>query len=164
MQRPKGYVSAFNFFYETKYRDLKQQQQLTDTNDLNKLIGQQWKQLLPDARIPWIKMGEDDKIRYLKDLAAYNAFTDVKVAPRIEPPQGYDYDGSITEEKPKLNSAHRFQSAYNLFVKQERLMYASFYVGKGSKSAMGKSASLRWKSMCNEEKELYVALEKSHIC
>ena len=107
-------------------------------------------------------MGEDDKLRYLKELAEYNALTDVKVTPRIDPPEGYDYDGSITEGKSKLNPAHRFQSAYNLFVKQERLIYASFYMGKGSKSAMGKSASLRWRSMCHEEKELYVALEKTH--
>ena len=164
MEKPKGYISAYNFFYEARYRPFKVQNPSMGNNELNKVLGQQWKDLCPEERKIWIKRGEEDKIRYLQELATYNSMSDVKTAPRIEPPDGYDYSGRLSAggQKVKLDPSSRFQSAYNLFVKQEKQMYAPFYVGTTkSSAAMGKSASLRWRSMCTDEKELYIVLEKS---
>lgn len=160
LPKPKGYISAFNFFFEANHKEFKLQHPTLSPNEAHKLLGQKWKQLNPEERSHWKKMGEDDKLRYLKELSEYNFHNDVDVAPRIDPPRGYDYSGSIAVDVLKLKPSKRFQSAYNLFVKQERQIYASFYSGEKSKSAMGRSASLRWKSMCQEEKDLYVALEK----
>jgi hypothetical protein len=93
--KPKGYISAFNFFsreirptiqarhaslsvsrvtcYSSRSRTHARTHARTrQKNEINKLVGVAWKKLSKEGRKTFEQRGNQDKLRYLEELQQYN--------------------------------------------------------------------------------------------
>eukprot|EP00904_Undaria_pinnatifida_P011896 jgi/Undpi1/7837/HiC_scaffold_23.g10310.m2 len=82
--RPRGYISAFNFFVKDKRptyvqnRPNAQGHSLEHNNEINKILGKVWKMATEHEKKTYEEKATADKVRYLKEMNAYR------------PPEGYE--------------------------------------------------------------------------
>lgn len=154
-KRPHGYISGFNFFAREHRPVLLEEQpelkfQPASTNLVNKLLGNLWKNMTKDQRAIYEQKAVIDKCRYLQEMKTYNPTQGfIKLPPRINPPSGYNWDGSCKDAHVELP----LMTAYGIFVHQERQHLAR--VSKISSATTTHALDLRWEMMCNEERALY---------
>lgn len=168
---PKGYVSAFNFFVvHQRPRVLAENPALKCSNNtLNKILGEQWKALPQSGREHYVEQANEDKQRYLREVAVYNTTADAKIIPRINPPPGFDMNGdSISASKLKgrvesvlVPAVKRPLTAYSIFAQQEKQFILGLECSELQRR-MGRYFGIRWKQMDSEEKDLYIALEEAN--
>lgn len=169
---PKGYVSAFNFFVVSeRARVLAANPDLQCSNNaMNKLLGETWKALPKAAREAYVCQANDDKRRYLREVALYNSLSPQQIIPRINPPPGCDMNGESIEagwrkkrrqnaEQSDLALVKRPLTAYSTFAQQEKQFVAGLDCGDLQRR-MGRYFGIRWKTMDAAEKELYYSLEE----
>ena len=174
---PRGYMSAFNIYVvQNRSQVLRENPHLEKFNNtLNKLLGDKWKkELTKDDRNKYENLSQLDKSRYLSEVAAYNKDSTVKIVPRINPPPGYNVDGSKIPETSKSQKGsnkrtlktksvvNRPLTAYSIFAKQEKKFLRALGTKSDIHRNMGKYFGMRWRSMSPEEKQLYINLENSH--
>lgn len=170
---PKGYVSAFNYFVvNERPRVLLQHPHLKcENNTLNKVLGDEWKRLSKVQRCEYENSANEDKKRYLREVALYNAVSPDKIVPRINPPPGYDISGnSLHADRPLKkrrcdisisSSVKRPLTAYSTFAQQEKQFILGLECNEIQRR-MGRYFGIRWHQMDSEEKELYALLEAVH--
>ena len=66
-------MSAFFFYISSRRGQLKAQKPDLGNTEIVKLMGDEWKAMTNDAKSKYEKLASDDKARYEKELAAYNA-------------------------------------------------------------------------------------------
>mmetsp|Transcript_29036 Transcript_29036/g.88766 ORF Transcript_29036/g.88766 Transcript_29036/m.88766 type:complete len:285 (-) Transcript_29036:208-1062(-) len=163
--QPRGYISAFNFFAkELRGQILRENPGLQMgsaelNNRINKILGKRWRSLSQLKREQYNKESTLDKVRYLQEMQAYRPpLGRAKAAPRINPPKGFDWDGSLI----KYDSVHGFTSPedrvrpvsdYTAFIQQENTYMAAWT--KQTLSNRSQYFSQRWRDMGTLERELY---------
>lgn len=93
MKKPKGYISAFNFFAIRARHYLNKELKNMSNNDINKYVGALWKRMSADDKAVFNRLAEEDKIRYLREVNAYNLTHEEKIIPTINPPSGFTLGG-----------------------------------------------------------------------
>lgn len=73
---PKHPMSPFLFFLAAVRPHVAQQFPGSTVGPISKVIGAQWRDMSDEARIPWIKMAEEDKARYAREMRVYMANLD----------------------------------------------------------------------------------------
>lgn len=69
---PKRASSAYMFFVKECRPNLKADNPTFSFPDMGKLMGATWKAMSDKARAPFVKLSEEDKIRYAADVKKYN--------------------------------------------------------------------------------------------
>ncbi|KNC99879.1 uncharacterized protein SPPG_05251 [Spizellomyces punctatus DAOM BR117] len=70
---PKKPLSAFFFFSQENRARIKEENPDATFGQIGKLLGQEWKEISQSDKQLYEKKAENDKIRYEKDLRAYQA-------------------------------------------------------------------------------------------
>ncbi len=80
-QKPRGYISAFNFFLQDQrsraYNENEEEIEAAGpkpsdrNNAINKILGKMWKELSPSERATYDEMATSDKRRYLEEMKSY---------------------------------------------------------------------------------------------
>ena len=163
-RKPKGYVSAFNFFAKYARSCMRNQWMGLSNNEINVNLGAMWHDLPASEVASFEQQALNDKIRYIREVWEYNLVSQEKITLRIDPPPGYGVDGRLLSEGgiPVTASTTdaRQRTAYSLFANQER-EYVVRLDCPEIRRQMGKYFSHRWRTMDPEEKRLYVLLEQS---
>eukprot|EP00633_Aureoumbra_lagunensis_P000885 CAMPEP_0197288952 /NCGR_PEP_ID=MMETSP0890-20130614/6167_1 /TAXON_ID=44058 ORGANISM="Aureoumbra lagunensis, Strain CCMP1510" /NCGR_SAMPLE_ID=MMETSP0890 /ASSEMBLY_ACC=CAM_ASM_000533 /LENGTH=337 /DNA_ID=CAMNT_0042760057 /DNA_START=364 /DNA_END=1377 /DNA_ORIENTATION=+ len=162
--KPRGYISAFNYFAKSFRNGLGDQNPGLDirspeqNNRLNRITGRRWKLLLSSEREYYDIAAVRDKIRYLKEMKAYQPpVGHSKCLPRINPPSGIDWDGTVVNssgDATVVNTTGRPRpiSEYTVFVQQEIM---DIGVKCANLSNHSRYFGMRWKSMTQDEHRLY---------
>jgi leucyl aminopeptidase (aminopeptidase T) len=79
---PKKGLSAFMLFSRDKRTELKAAKPEVTFAEMGKLLGLAWKELSDKQREVYVKMAEEDKVRYTSDLETY---VSASVAPSVVP-------------------------------------------------------------------------------
>ncbi|CAM9233608.1 unnamed protein product [Laminaria digitata] len=167
--RPRGYISAFNFFVKDKRptyvqsRPNAQGHSLEHNNEINKMLGKVWKTATEDEKKTYEEKATADKVRYLKEMSAYRPPEGYeRIAPRINVPKGFsavawdpDVNGGTTAQP-----CRRPWPAYTHFAHQEKIGVLSSRSNR-AKTLMSKAFGQRWHGMPDEETELYKELEEA---
>lgn len=69
---PKRASSAYMFFVQKRRSALKAENPTFSFTDMGKLMGATWKAMSEEARAPFVKLSEADKVRYASDVKKYN--------------------------------------------------------------------------------------------
>lgn len=72
MYPPKKPSSAYIFFSKEERINIKNKNPEMSFGDIAKLIGKNWKHISEKDKKKYIKMADDDKIRYNKQMEEYN--------------------------------------------------------------------------------------------
>lgn len=191
IKEPKGYVSGFNFYaISIRSNDAyKSDLAKLNNNEINKYCGKLWGVLPQVEKDIFDKLSDNDKLRYLRDVHAFNAMGGPIIVPKIDPPPGYGLDGlplpvlllappvggvsaSTTLKRGRkadplksgalknATSIQRPRTAYSLFAHQEK-DFLSGLKCSNLQRLMGQYLGTRWKSMHQDEKNMYDLLAKS---
>ena len=71
--RPKRALSAFFFFAKDFRSDVKQSNPDFSVGEIAKELGRRWSTLSDEAKAPYEKQSEDDKVRYWRAMELYNS-------------------------------------------------------------------------------------------
>jgi len=69
---PKRPTTAYFYFAAAKRPEIRADLGALSVTEVATLIGQKWRELTDDDKIPFEELAGKDKARYLKELAAYN--------------------------------------------------------------------------------------------
>jgi hypothetical protein len=178
-KRPKGYISAFNFFAkDMRAQILKEQPDLggkgqSKNNAINLLVGTRWKQLPAESKRPYEDKAVQDKVRYLRELDAYQPSEGfLKAAPRVKAPPGHSWNGKRshntethtgtlpTRKKCKHNQPKRPLTAYMYFLTMERKNIDGELLKQKSFAVLSKELGARWQAMDKEARKTYENLAR----
>lgn len=120
-KKPKGYISAFNFFAVRARHYLGHEFKNMTNNEINKYVGQLWKKIPETDRAIFHNLAHQDKIRYLKEVHAYNTYNGGNLVPTINPPPGYGFDGELLSKGDEPQKIKRPRTNYSLFTHQAML-------------------------------------------
>jgi len=70
---PKQPKNPYLYFAEKMRSEISRENPTVGGRDLNKLIGQKWKEMTEEHKILYNHMAESDKVRYYKEMEVYNA-------------------------------------------------------------------------------------------
>jgi HMG (high mobility group) box len=70
---PKHALTAYTFYSMAIRPEVKTAHPEAEFGDISKIIGEQWKALTDEQKIPYVAKAEADKKRYAKALKAFNA-------------------------------------------------------------------------------------------
>jgi len=174
--KPKGYISAFNFYLKAVREDMRKMHPNLKNNDINAIIGKTWAELSKEEKNKYELQAQEDKVRYLKAVQNVNdSHKETAIVPRIKAPKGFNIDGTVIQNSrerqetqgKKRPCSDRFQSSYNSFAKQEKQFYTAYFKRHAREGepppSMSHHFSKRWHGMSSEEKQLYVALGQPQI-
>eukprot|EP00981_Chlorochromonas_danica_P001112 scaffold247_cov172-Ochromonas_danica.AAC.27 len=135
-KRPKGPITAFNFFaMMARTAALQECNDNISNNELNTVLGQKWKMMSSDQKAPYVVLAESDRIRYEQEKKEFR--------------DGDESDSDLSDGKS--------MTAYNHFVHQERQFILGLNLND-AQTRMGRHAGDRWNAMEDAEKNLYLTL------
>ncbi|KAJ2381516.1 Non-histone chromosomal protein 6 [Coemansia sp. RSA 2559] len=70
---PKRALSAYMFFSQANRATVREQNPDVSFGAIGKLLGEKWKKLNDNDKKPYLKQAEDDKTRYAKEKAEWDA-------------------------------------------------------------------------------------------
>lgn len=152
----KGFISAYNFYVQYCH-EINAFPNTSNADEVIVLISQKWKSLSKLEKEPFEKSSLLDKQRYLKeieDINTNNTDNETKLWPNLNTAKkikkNKNEDDTIVDDKKKP------RTAYNIFVNQEKQFIELFDSVLYQK--VGLLAGIRWKNMCESEKNLYQLL------
>ena len=157
LPKPKGYLAAFNIFVQHNRKEVENEPAVKNANynnnQVNKLLGRRWQGLSLQQREKYQKLSQNDKARYLSEVAEYNKHmtgTDI-IIPRLK-------EGLSHRKDHKVVSVSRVTSAYGHFTHQER-QWLFHLLPRGLMENSQKYLNARWHNMDEEEKEMYTTFQ-----
>ncbi len=166
VMKPSGYISGYNFFQRVRRPCLiveaATRKISMNNNDINVLMGIQWRNISTSDKKPFELLSNADKLRYHKEVDAMNkelekAGISESIIPAINKPK---LDGDLIEARGSsgdMNKMRRPLTAYSFFCKHKTLALPNH--GEGQ-LAMRRTA-IEWKSMSEDEKSPYAELAKA---
>ena len=147
--KPKKALSAYFFFSNSKRSEV-----TGSVTEKAKKLGEMWKGLSEKDRQPFVKMADDDKVRYAKAMEGY-------VPPVVEEPavaeegevaveEGAEVQAEVAK-KVKKERKPRKPTGYNLFGKAERVTIKQEHPDMKQPDVM-RAVAAAWNALTDDQK------------
>ena len=111
---PKRPLNAFTLYVKDRIPDLRKENQDTQTQELIKIVGKEWKKEDGVSQSKYEKKAEQDKRRFIKQLKDFEKFGYYNKNSRGEnPKKDDDDDGDEEEEKKSKRKSKKKRSTSN---------------------------------------------------
>lgn len=140
--------SSYMFFAADKREEVKSKHNITTIGDIGKKLGELWNGMSEDDKKPYEAMAAKDKERYQKE----------KDSGLETKPRKVKGEKKAGKKKKDPNAPKRPQSAYFLWLNENRAKIIEEHKPEGGVAGVAKKAGELWGKMTDADKKKYVTM------